>query len=161
MVAMKSRQKYFLHLTILIAALFAFAAFSVIYIAVNPQLVPEAKKTEHMMSFVYLIIHLLVLAVASYFAIKAYFLKPMIVNVIMTTDRGEKNKKAYRNSLVFSIIFGLAAIFFFLNAFQIIHVLSFFSLGLNITLTNVFLSVASVALILFFYKPTAKEEDKN
>ena len=155
---MKKRDKYFLYFAILIASLFAFGIFSVLYCVLNSSAIPEAKKIEHTMSFVYLIIHLCVLGAVFYFTLKAYFLKPMIVSVIMTYDKGGKNPKSYRNSMIFAVIFGLAGIYFALNAFNALTIMKFFSLGLNITLTNVFISVSLVALYLFFYKPVEKKE---
>ena len=77
----------------------------------------------------------------------------------MTMDNGKKNPSAYRNSLIISIVFGVFGIFFFLNAFGIINVTSFLSLGLNLALTNVGLSLFALCLTIYFYKSPVKEVD--
>ena len=153
---MKARSKYFLGLSILIGVLFVFCCFSIIFCVLNFSKLPEEKMTENYMAFAYLFIHLIAVAVVFYFALKSYMYKDQILSVIMTTENGQKNDSAYKKALVFSIIFGILGIFFFLNAFSIIHVMSFFSLGLNLALTNVFLSVASVSLYCYFYKVESK-----
>ena len=158
---MKTRNKYFIYLISVLGALFVFGAASVIYCVFNAGLVPSAKSTEHTMAFVYLIVHLIVVAFAAYLASKAYFFKSMIVSVVMTLENGERNPKAYRNAIIVGSVFALAGIFFFLNAFQIIHVMSFFSLGLNMALTNVFLSVSAVSFTLYFYKPVIASKVAN
>jgi len=156
---MKKRSKYFLGLSALIAGLFLFCCFSIIFCVLNFPNLPAEKATENYMAFAYLFIHLIIVAVVFYFALKSYLVKDQILSVLMTHESGRKNDSAYKKVLVFSIIFAVLGIFFFLNAFGIILVMSFFSLGLNLALTNVFLSVASVSLYCYFYKVEPKEID--
>ena len=114
--------------------------------------IPADQLAGNTLSFIYLFIHLLIVAAVIYLALKSYFQKDQLLSVFMTTEHGRKNEKSYRNCLLFTIIFGILGIFFFLNAFSIIAVTAFLSLGLNLALTNVFLSVSVVALCLLFYK---------
>ena len=154
---MKTKSKYFLGLSILLGILFVFCCFSIIFCVLNFSKLPENKVTENYMAFAYLFIHLIAIAIVFYFALKSYMYKDQILSVLMTHENGQKNPSAYKKALVFSIIFGILGIFFFLNAFGIINVMKFFSLGLNLALTNVFLSVASVSLYCYFYKVEPKE----
>ena len=156
---MKPRSKYFLGLSLLIGGLFLFCCFSIIYCVLNFSKMPAEKATENYMAFAYLFIHLIIVAVVFYFALKSYLIKDNILSVMMTHENGQKNPSAFKKALFFSIIFGILGIFFFLNAFSIINVMKFFSLGLNIALTNVFLSVAAVSLYCYFYVPKVKEVD--
>ena len=155
---MKAKSKYFLGLIFLLVGLFLLAAFSIIYCAVKGPLVAENKQVEYMMSFAYLLIHVLLILGIAFFAIKAYVIRPAIVPVIMTLQDGSKNKKSYINCMVFTGIFGILGIFFLLESFQIIHVVKVFSLALDIVLMNVGFSIMSIALYLFFYKPENKLE---
>ena len=151
------RSKYFLGLSVLLGGLFLFCCFSIIFCVLNFANQPAEKATENYMAFAYLFIHLIALAIVFYFALKSYLIKDQILSVMMVEENGKKSSSAYKKALVFSIIFGILGIFFFINAFGIIHVMSFFSLGLNLALTNVFLSVASVSLYCYFYKVEPKE----
>lgn len=152
---MKEKSKYFLGLVILTIALFIFCCFSIIFNVINLSNLPEEKRVENFMAFAYLFIHLIIVAVAIYFALKSYLVKDQILSVFMTLENGQKNPNSYRNSLIFSIFFGIFGLWFFLNSFGILHIMSFFSLGLNLALTNVGLSVASIAFYTYFYKPEA------
>ena len=148
---MKARNKYFLGLSILTILLFVFCCFSIIYMVLNLPSLPDEKRTVNFMSFAYLFLHLIVVAVMIFFAIKSYLVKDMILSVFMTTEHGQKNPKSYRNCLIF-------AVFFFLNSFGILEVMSLFSLGLNIALTNVFLTLSLIPLYMYFYKVEEKKE---
>ena len=152
---MKTKSKYFLGLTILTIALFIFCCFSIIFNVLNLPKIAEEKRVENFMAFAYLFIHLIIVAVIIYFAIKSYLVKDQILSVFMTLENGHKNPNSYRNCLIFSIFFGLFGIWFFLNSFGILHVMSFFSLGLNLALTNVGLTVSSITFYMYFYKPEA------
>lgn len=154
---MKTKSKYFLGLSILLGVLFVFCCFSIIFCVLNFSKMPAEKATENYMAFAYLFIHLIAVAIVFYFALKSYLIKDQILSVIMVEENGQKSSSAYKKALLFAIIFGILGIFFFINAFGIIHVMSFFSLGLNLALTNVFLSVASVSLYCYFYKVEPKE----
>ncbi len=156
---MKTKNKYFLGLIILSVALFLFCCFTIIFDVLKLSTLPEEKRTENFMAFAYLFIHLIIVSAVIIFAVRSYAIKDQILSVFMTLENGQKNFKAYRNSLIFSIIFGILGIFFFLNSFGIIHVMKFFSLGLNLALTNVGFSVSAITLYMYFYKPTLKEEE--
>ena len=154
---MKTKSKYFLGLIILTIALFVFCCFSIIFDVIKLSTLPEEKRTENFMAFAYLFIHLIIVSAMSVFAVRSYAIKDQILSVFMTLENGQKNPKSYRNSLIFSIIFGIFGIFFFLNSFGILHVMKFFSLGLNLALTNVGFTVSAVTLYMYFYKPVEKK----
>ena len=155
---MKTKNKYFLGLIIIGVALFLFCCFTIIFDVLKLSTLPEEKRTENFMAFAYLFIHLIIVSAVIIFAVRSFAIKDQILSVFMTLENGQKNLKAYRNSLIFSIIFGILGIFFFLNSFGIIHVMKFFSLGLNLALTNVGFSVFAITLYMYFYKPALKEE---
>ena len=154
---MKTKSKYFLGLIILTIALFVFCCFSIIFDVIKLSTLPEEKRTENFMAFAYLFIHLIIVSAMIVFAVRSYAIKDQILSVFMTLENGQKNPKSYRNSLIFSIIFGILGIFFFLNSFGILHVMKFFSLGLNLALTNVGFTVSAVTLYMYFYTPPKKE----
>ena len=156
---MKSRNPYFIYLTTVLSGMFLFCSFSIIYYVLKMNEVPESQLAGNTLSFIYLFIHLIILAALIYLAMKSYLQKDQLLSIIMTKDNGRKNPIAYRNTLIFAGIFGVLGIFFFLNAFGIITLTSFLSLGLNLALTNVSLSVFALALTLYFYKPPVKEVD--
>ena len=149
---MKTKNKYFLGLTLLVSGLFLFDCFSIIFCVLKMNSVPEDKRVENAMGFVYLFLHLIILAVVLYYALKSYLQKDQILSVFMTLENGKKNPKAYRNCMVFSIIFLIFGLWFFLNSFEILHVMKFFSLGLNAALCNVGFSIGGIALYMYFYK---------
>ena len=153
---MKTKSKYFLGLIILTITLFVFCCFSIIFNVLKLSSLPEEKRTENFMAFAYLFIHLIIISAMIIFAVRSYAIKDQILSVFMTLENGQKNPKAYRNCLVFSIIFGILGVFFFLNSFGILHVMKFFSLGLNLALTNVGFTVSVVTLYMYFYKPEVK-----
>ena len=153
---MKTKSKYFLGLIILTIALFVFCCFSIIFNVLKLSSLPDEKRTENFMAFAYLFIHLIIVSAMIIFAVRSYAIKDQILSVFMTLENGQKNPKAYRNCMVFSIIFGILGIFFFLNSFGILHVMKFFSLGLNLALTNVGFTVSAVTLYMYFYKPQPK-----
>ena len=153
---MKTKSKYFLGLIILTITLFVFCCFSIIFNVLKLSSLPEEKRTENFMAFAYLFIHLIIISAMIIFAVRSYAIKDQILSVFMTLENGQKNPKAYRNCLVFSIIFGILGVFFFLNSFGILHVMKFFSLGLNLALSNVGFTVSAVTLYMYFYKPEVK-----
>ena len=154
---MKTKNKYFLGLIIITIFLFLFCCFTIIFNVIKMPSIPEGKRAESFMAFIYLFIHLIIVSALIFFSLKSYLVKDQILSVFMTLENGRKNPNAYRNCMVFSVIFGILGIFFFLNSFGILHVMKFFSLGLNLALTNVGFTVSSVTLYMYFYKP----EEKN
>ena len=156
--SMKSKSKYFLGLTILFSVLFLFCCFSIIYSWINLSNIDESEVSGNILSIVYLFIHLLVLSAGIYFAFKSYFYKDSLLSIFMTLENGQKNEKAFKKALILSISFGLVGIYFFLNAFKIISVMSFLSLALNVAITNVCFTVSFVSLYIYFYKPKKIKE---
>ena len=156
---MNSRNRFFISLTTVIGGMFLFCCISIIYYVLKMNEIPEDQLAGNTLSFVYLFIHLIALAVLIYFSLKSYFQKDQLLSIFMTTDNGRKNPTSYRNALIVASVSGVVGIFFFLNAFGIIGVTSFLSLGLNLALTNVALSLFALALSIFFYKPPIKEVD--
>ena len=155
---MKQRNKYFFYLTLILGCLFAFCCFSIIYSVLAHNALPKEKRSGDLLALVALFLHLLIVSVGIYLSLKAYLNKPRIVSVIMVDDRGNKNPKSYRNTLIFSIIFGLIGVFFFLNSFGILHLTEILTVTLNLMITNFGFTVSFVALYLYFYKPIPLEE---
>ena len=155
---MKSKNRYFLYLSLIFVGLFVFCCFSIIYSIVFLNATPAEKRAGNTLSLIALFVHLIIVSVGFYWSLKAYLYKSSIVAVIMVTDRGEKNPRSYRNTLIFSIIFGIFAIFFALNSFGALHLTSILTISLNLMLTNLGFTVSFVALYLFFYKPIPLEE---
>ena len=156
---MKNRNPFFITLTVVLGGAFLFCCASIIYYVLKMNEIPESQLAGNTLSFVYLFIHLIALAVLIYFSLKSYLQKDQLLAIVMTTDNGRKNPVAYRNSLIISVVFGVFGIFFFLNAFGIVNVTAFLSLGLNLALTNVGLSLGALALTIYFYKPPVREVD--
>ena len=156
---MKSRNPYFIVLTTVIGGAFLFCCFSIIYYVLKMNNISEEQLAGSTLSFVYLFIHLIALAVLIYFSLKSYLQKDQFLAIVMTTDNGRKNPVSYRNSLIVSIVSGVFGVFFFLNAFGIISLTSFLSLGLNLALTNVGLSLFALSLTVYFYKAPVREVD--
>ena len=155
---MNKRNKYFLYFSFLLIGLFIFACFSIIYSVIALNKATSAERTGSTLGLVALFMHLIILGVALIYDIKAYQNKSILVAVIMVDDRGNKNPKSYRNSLIFAGIFLIFGIFFFLNSFGIIPLTKVLTTSINLVLTNVGFSVSAVSFYLFFYKPTLQEE---
>ena len=155
---MKAKSKYYLGLIILLAGLFILASFSVVYCSLKGSQTEESKQVEYIMAFAYLFIHIFLVLGVAFFAIKGYAIRPAIIPVIMTLPNGEKNKKSYRNCLVFAVIFGILGLLFLLESFRIFHLIKVFSLALDVALMNVGISVMAIAIYLFLFKPSEKEK---
>ena len=155
---MKRRNKYFLYLALIFVGLFACTCFSIIYSVIGLNAIAPEKRAGNTLSLVALFIHLIILGVCFYWAMKAYLYKSSIVAIIMVDDRGNKNPKSYRNAMVFAIIFGIFGIFFLLNSFGILHFTEVLTVALNLMLTNLGLTISFVALYLFFYIPESLEK---
>ena len=153
---MKTKNKYFLNFAIMYVILFVIGSASLIYAVIDSKNVPSAKQTDAILGLVALLIYVIILAVLFYQALKGYFLGSRLVSVIMVTDRGEKNPKSYLNALIFGIVFAAIFLFFALNSFKIINATKFFTLSLNLTLTNFSLMICSTGFYLYLYKPEKK-----
>ena len=158
---MKSRNKYFLNFAILFVVLFIVGAISLIFGVIIGSKVPEAKQSENILGLVALVFYIVIVAVLFYQALKAYLIKSRLVSIVMVNDRGEKNPKSYRNALIFGCVFAAITIFFALNTFGIINVLSFFTFSLTVTLTNFTLMISSIGFYLYLYKPEHLEDEEN
>ena len=156
---MKNRNPFFITLTVVLCGAFLFCCASIIYYVLKMNEIPESQLAGNTLSFVYLFIHLIALSILIYFSLKSYLQKDQLLAIVMTTDNGRKNPTSYRNALIVAIGSGVVGIFFFLNAFSIINVTAFLSLGLNLALTNVGFSLSTLALTVYFYKPPVREVD--
>ena len=150
---MDKRNKYFLYFSFIFIGLFIFACFSIIYSVIALNKATASERTGSTLGLVALFIHLIILGVALIYSVKAYQNKSILVAVIMVDDRGNKNLKSYRNSLIFAGIFAVFGIFFFLNSFAIIPLTKILTTSINLVLTNVGFSVAAVSFYIYFYKP--------
>lgn len=156
---MNKRNKYFLYFSFILVGLFIFACFSIIYAVVKLNQATSSERTGSTLGLVALFLHLIIVSIALIYAVKAYQNKSILVSVIMVDDRGNKNPRSYRNTLIFAGIFVIFGIFFFLNSFGIISLTKILTTSINLVLTNVGFAVSSVSFYLFFYKPTPKEEE--
>ena len=156
---MNKRNKYFLYFSFILIGLFTFACFSIIYAVIKLNQATASERTGSTLGLVALFLHLLIVSIALIYALKAYQNKSVLVSVVMVDDRGNKNPRSYRNTLIFAGIFVIFGIFFFLNSFGIISLTKILTTSINLVLTNVGFAVSSVSFYLFFYKPTPKEEE--
>lgn len=147
------KRKYFLGLMIAEGVLFALCCASIILCVINGNSIPSDKKVEHTMSFVFLFLHMIVLAIFFAYSIKAYLLGSSLIQVITTDDHGRKNKKAVIISSIFAGIFALIAVFFITVLCGVDSFGKMFSMGLQYALVNVGLTISTLCLFLVFYKP--------
>ena len=147
------KRKFFLGLMITEGILFALCCASIIFCVLNGSKVPADKQTEHTMAFVFLFLHMIAIAVFFFYSLKAYLLGSSFLNVITVKENGERNKK---QQITFSIIAGVLA----LIAAYFIAILcgadsfgKIFSLGLQVALVNLGITLATMALFIVFYKP--------
>ncbi len=155
---MDKRNKYFLYFSFVLIGLFIFACFSIIYSVIALNQASASERTGSTLGLVALFLHLIIVSVALIYSVKAYQNKSILVAVIMVDDRGNKNPRSYRNSLIFAGIFILFGLFFFLNSFNILTLTKVLTTSINLVLTNVGFSVSAASFYLFFYKPTLQEE---
>ena len=158
---MSKRNKYFLYFSFILIGLFIFACFSIIYSVIKLNQASAAERTGSTLGLVALFLYLVIVSIALVYAIRAYQNKSVLVAVVMVDDRGNKNPRSYRNSLIFAGIFVVFGIFFFLNSFGIISLTKILTTSINLVLTNVGLGIAAVSFYLYFYKPIPKEELDN
>lgn len=156
---MKKRNKYFLYFSFILVGLFIFACFSIIYAVIKLNQASASERTGSTLGLVALFLHLIIISIALIYALKAYQNKSVLVSVVMVDDRGNKNPRSYRNTLIFAGIFVIFAVFFFLNSFEIISLTKILTTSINLALTNVGFAVSGVSFYLFFYKPVPKEEE--
>ena len=156
---MNKRNKYFLYFSFILIGLFIFACFSIIYAVIKLNQASASERTGSTLGLVALFLHLIIVSIALIYALKAYQNKSVLVSVVMVDDRGNKNPRSYRNTLIFAGIFVIFAVFFFLNSFGIISLTKILTTSINLVLTNVGFAVSSVSFYLFFYKPVPKEEE--
>ena len=154
---MNKRNKYFLYFSFVLIGLFIFACFSIIYSVIKLNQASASERAGSTLGLVALFIHLIIVGIALIYDIRAYQNKSVLVAVIMVDDRGNKNPRSYRNSLIFAGIFVIFGLFFFLNSFEIIPLTKVLTTSINLVLTNVGFSISFVAFYLYFYKPTPKE----
>ena len=154
---MNKRNNYFLYFSFIFVGLFIFACFSIIYSVIALNQADSSARTGSTLGLVALFIYLIITSVGLVYAVRAHQNKSVLVAVIMVDDRGNKNPRAYRNSLIFAGIFVIFGIFFFLNSFGIIPLTKILTTSINLVLTNVGFGVACVSFYLYFYKPVPKE----
>ena len=156
---MNKRNNYFLYFSFIFIGLFIFACFSIIYSVIALNQADSSARTGSTLGLVALFIYLIITSVGLVYAVRAHQNKSVLVAVIMVDDRGNKNPRAYRNSLIFAGIFVIFAIFFLLNSFGIIGLTKILTTSINLVLANLGLGIASVSFYLYFYKPMPKEEE--
>ena len=154
---MKRKSPYFFNLLIFYGIAFLITGFSLIYCVLNGSNIPEDQHIEHSLGFIYLILHFIIIAFFFFFTFKAYIGKSSLIQIIMTNEDGSKNKKSYRNAIIFTSIFGVILLYFLLLICGVKMPLIFFSLGLKFAILNLSLLISGTALFLVFYKPISKK----
>lgn len=147
------KRKYFLILIIALVALFALCCASIILCVLNGSNVPDEKRVEHTMSFVFLFLHLIVLAILFFYSLRAYLTRSALIQIITTKDDGTKNKKTVIYSSIFGAFFLLIAVYFTTVLCGVESFGSVFSLGLQFALANSGYTIATLCLFLLVYKP--------
>lgn len=152
------KRKFFLGLMIAEIMLFVLCCASIILCVLNGSSVTSDKHTEHIMSFVFLFLHLIILGILFIYTLKAYLTRSMFIQIVTTKESGEKNKKAVVVCSILAGIFALIGVFFITVLCGVKSFGSVFSMGLQYALMNAGLTVATLCLFLVFYKP---DEIKN
>ena len=147
------KRRFFLGLIIAEIILFALCCASIIYCVINGNAVPDAKKAEHTMAFVFLFLHMIVLAILFFYALRAYLVGSSFIQIITTKENGEKNKKAVIISSILAGVFALIAVYFVTVLCGVPSFGNVFSLGLQFALVNVGFNITTLCLFLVFYKP--------
>lgn len=155
---MKEKRTFFKILTIAFIGLFLLTCVSIIVTVMNGPNIGDDEKVVHTLGFVYQLLHLIVLAILIYMSLKAYLKGSQLVEIIMSDDKGELNKKAVIRSIIFASIFGVLTIYFLLLSFGLNLFLGFFPIGLKLALTNLFGLIAVISIFLSTFKPLSKEE---
>lgn len=147
------KRKYFLILVLASVALFALCCTSIILCVLNGSSVPEEKRVEHTMSFVFLFLHLIVLAIVFFYSLKAYLTRSALIQIITTNEDGTKNRKAVITSSILGGFFLLVAVYFTTVLCGIDSFGKVFSMGLQFALANSGYTIATLCLFLICYKP--------
>lgn len=156
---MKTKRAYFRNLTIGLSALFVLTCASIIYSVLNASSVSENQYTGHTLGFAYLFLHLILLAIMIYLSLKAFLKGSQFIEIIMSTEQGEKNKKAVVRAIIFAIIFGLIGMYFILISLGVNIFLNFFPLGIKLAIANLSIFITTISLFLVFYQPLVKTEN--
>lgn len=152
------KRKFFLGLIIAEIILFALCCASIIYCVINGNTVPDAKKAEHTMAFVFLFLHLIVISVFFFYSVRAYLTKSVLVQAITTLDNGQRNRKSTIICSILAVLLLALAVFFTLAIFGVPDIKNVFSLGLHFALANVGYTVSTMCIFLVFYKPDETTE---
>lgn len=152
------KRKFFLGLLIAEVILFAFCCFSIIYCVLNGSSVPDDKKVEHTMAFVFLFFHLIILAVLFFYSLRAYLTKSMFIQIVTTKENGEKNPKTVVVCSILAAIFATVGVFFVTVLAGVPSFGNIFSLGSQLALVNAGFTITTLCLFLVFYKPDKIKE---
>ena len=155
---MEKKNKYFLYLIIAAITLFVLDCASIIFSVTMTNSFDETQNVDNALALGYLIIHLILVAAAIYYSVKAYVGKSVLIGVLMYDEKGEPIKKSHNVALTLAIIFGVIGVFFLVSFCGAISALNNFPKVLEIALINVGFSVSTVALFFYFYKLPKKEE---
>ena len=154
------KRKYFLGLLIALGLLFVLCCFSIIFCVINGSSVPSDKNVEHIMAFVFLFFHLIIIAVLFFYALRAYLVRSTFIQIITTKDNGNRNKKTVVVCSILAGIFALIGVYFVTVIAGVPSFGDMFSLGLRFALMNAGFTVTTLCLFIVFYKPDSEIEKK-
>jgi len=144
---MKKEKKLFLSLATCLALLFILTVVSIVFVFV----IDFQNTSENIMATVYLFIHSLIVAVAFYYAVKAYLQKSQLMAIFMIDESGKPIKKSRIVCIVFTALSFIVAIYFTLLVFGVNIPLQNFANGLKHTLMNVGYAVGITTLHFAVY----------
>lgn len=151
---MDKTKNLFLALLITLGLLFAGCCASII----GTFVVDFDTEATNVMALVYLVFHLLVIAITFYLAFKAYYTgKSSLLEIFTINEKGQLIKKTRVVAIVISAIFWCIAIYATLLVCGLEIPLSFFAPALKHALMNFGYSVAIVAIYFVIYPFTKKQ----
>lgn len=156
---MKKERILLLSFLIALGGLFVLCGFSLVRCFVYGGELEEGD--NNILEIGYLFIHLIMIAIIFYLAIRGFIVKISILNLIMLDENGQRNKK----SLIISGV--LSGVFLFVGIYSTLHVLglnmpplNFFSPSTAHDLMNAGYLFGIVALVFFLYPFLHEEENK-
>ena len=151
-----NEKRFFKIVLTIIAILFFFTCFSIIFCLLNSSTVNETQSSSHIMSIVYMFLHLLIEAAAFYYSFKALVNGSALFKAIMYDMNGNINKSGKIKALVTVCISSIISIYLVFTLFFDNLFLGFFALGLKFALLNFFILLSAIAVFFYTYKAEEK-----
>ena len=142
-------QKLFLFVAIVLVLLFLIAGYSLIKVLYQDDW--ENNFGLFLLESIYLVMHLIFIAIIFYLNFRAYKLGAQFLPGLTITKDGEMNKKSFILSLVFGIIFLIIGVYSLIVTFNFDLPLGSFLGGLSYDLYNGAFLLFLIALEIFLY----------